>query len=123
MSPASEDWFPPSKSIVSFLRWTADRSKGSGLSSVMVAVARRDYAKHFVFIPIRYVNLAICARVFRQFLTPGALSRLVGGWLNALYPYASRPLGEPCAKKHIEFVSFSSVMRTPLTVHPRRSPW
>src|SRR5215475_13163395 len=79
MSPASEDWFPPSKSIVSFLRSTADRSKGSGVSSVMVAVARCDYAKHFVFIPIRYVNLAICARVFRHFLTPGALSRLEAG--------------------------------------------
>src|SRR5258708_1092635 len=37
--PASEDWVPPSKSTVSFLRSTAGRSKGSGVSSVMAAVA------------------------------------------------------------------------------------
>jgi hypothetical protein len=30
---------PPPKSTVSFLRRTADRSKGSGVSSVMAAVA------------------------------------------------------------------------------------
>jgi transposase len=37
--PPFEDWLPPSKSIVSFLRRTADRSNGSGVSSVMAAVA------------------------------------------------------------------------------------
>src|SRR5262245_49436437 len=43
-SPPSEDWFPPAKSTVSFLRWTAGRSKGSSVASVMTAVARRRYA-------------------------------------------------------------------------------
>jgi hypothetical protein len=38
-SPASDDWLPPLKSTVSFLRHTAGRSKGSGVSSVMAAVA------------------------------------------------------------------------------------
>jgi len=37
--PPFEDWLPPPKSAVSFLRRTADRSKGSGVSSVMAAVA------------------------------------------------------------------------------------
>src|SRR5215467_7839883 len=45
-SPASEDWFPPSKSTVSFLRWSAGRSKGNTVASVMMAVARRNYAEH-----------------------------------------------------------------------------
>ncbi len=39
--PASEDWLPPSKSTVSFLRRTAGRSKGSGVSVFMMAVAAR----------------------------------------------------------------------------------
>ena len=37
--PPSEDWLPPSKSTVSFLRWTDGRSKGSSVSYVMAAVA------------------------------------------------------------------------------------
>jgi hypothetical protein len=37
--PPSEDWLPPAKSTVSFLRWTDGRSKGSGVASVMMAVA------------------------------------------------------------------------------------
>jgi hypothetical protein len=39
---------PPSKSTVSFLRWTAGRSKGSGLSSVMAAVALSSCTMQFV---------------------------------------------------------------------------
>ena len=39
--PPSEDWLPPSKSTVSFLLRTAGRSKGSGISSVIAAVALR----------------------------------------------------------------------------------
>jgi hypothetical protein len=38
-SPASEDWLPPKKSTVIFLRQTASRSKGSTVSSVMIAGA------------------------------------------------------------------------------------
>jgi hypothetical protein len=37
--PPSDDWAQPLKSTVSFLRQTAGRSKGSGVSSVMAAVA------------------------------------------------------------------------------------
>src|SRR2546430_3668892 len=37
--PPSEDWLPPAKSTVSFLRWTDGRSKGSGVASLMMAVA------------------------------------------------------------------------------------
>jgi hypothetical protein len=37
--PPSEDWLPPSKSTVSFLHRTDGRSKGTGVSSVMAAVA------------------------------------------------------------------------------------
>ena len=37
--PPSEDWLPPSKSTVSFLRRTDGRSKGSSVASVMAAVA------------------------------------------------------------------------------------
>src|SRR5262249_47624577 len=50
-SPASEDWLPPKKSTVSFLRSTAGRSKGSSVASVMAAVASCEYAKHFVLTP------------------------------------------------------------------------
>src|SRR5262249_36782162 len=39
--PASEDWLPPAKSTVSFLRRMAGRSKGSGVSVFMTAEARR----------------------------------------------------------------------------------
>jgi hypothetical protein len=38
--PPLEDWLPPLKSTVTFLRQTAGRSKGSSVSSVMAAVAR-----------------------------------------------------------------------------------
>jgi hypothetical protein len=37
--PPLEDWLPPLKSTVSFLRQTDGRSKGSGVSSSMAAVA------------------------------------------------------------------------------------
>jgi hypothetical protein len=38
--PPSEDWLPPSKSTVSFLRRTDGRSKGSSILLVMAAVAQ-----------------------------------------------------------------------------------
>ena len=38
-TPPLEDWLPPLKSTVIFLRQTDGRSKGSGVSSVMAAVA------------------------------------------------------------------------------------
>jgi hypothetical protein len=39
--PPLEDWLPPLKSTVSFLRQTDGRSKGSSLWSFMAAVAER----------------------------------------------------------------------------------
>jgi hypothetical protein len=46
---------------VSFLRRTADRSKGSGVASVMSAVALGWYATQLVSTPICYVNRAFAA--------------------------------------------------------------
>jgi hypothetical protein len=46
---ASEDWLPPLKSTVSFLRRTAGRSKGSDVSVFLMAVARRRLSE-----PLRY---------------------------------------------------------------------
>jgi hypothetical protein len=38
--PPLDDWLPPAKSTVSFLRRTDGRSNGSGVSSVIAAVAQ-----------------------------------------------------------------------------------
>jgi hypothetical protein len=38
--PPSDDWLPPAKSTVSFLRRTDGRPNGSGVSSVIAAVAQ-----------------------------------------------------------------------------------
>jgi hypothetical protein len=41
-TPASDDWLPPSRTTVSFLRRTAGRSKRSGVKSSMVVAFRCD---------------------------------------------------------------------------------
>jgi hypothetical protein len=51
---------PPPKSTVSFLRGTADRSKGSRIASVMSAVALGWYAMQLLT-PNCYVNRAFVA--------------------------------------------------------------
>jgi hypothetical protein len=48
----------------------AGGSKGSSVASVMAAVARREYAKHFVSIPICYVNLAVSGQAVGSGLAP-----------------------------------------------------
>jgi Family of unknown function (DUF6481) len=47
-NPPLEDWLPPLKSTVSFLRQTDGRSKGSGVSSSMAAVAVGRCTSQFV---------------------------------------------------------------------------
>jgi hypothetical protein len=54
--PPMEDWLPPLKSTVIFLRQTDGRSKGSSVSSVMAAVAVGRCTSQFVEHTDCYVN-------------------------------------------------------------------
>src|SRR4029077_18225887 len=80
--PPSEDWLPPLKSTVSFLRQTDGRSKGSGISSDMAAVAEGNCASQFVETPICYVNRGLHATVAAKFSRlmnfPGETERFRG---------------------------------------------
>jgi hypothetical protein len=66
-SPPLEDWLPLLKSTVSFLRRTDGRSKGSGVSSGMAAVAVGRCTSQFVGTPICYVNRRLHATVAAKF--------------------------------------------------------
>jgi hypothetical protein len=89
LSPPLENWLPPLKSTVSFLLRTDGRSKGSGVSSGMAAVAAGRCTSQFVGTPICYVNRGLHATVAGEFSGLDCLTNmfLAGGlrqWIGYL---------------------------------------
>ena len=68
--PESDDWLPPSESTVSFLRWTAGRSKESGVALSMVAVAFRCEASTLASTTVCYALSTTCATAATPFFMP-----------------------------------------------------